>query len=62
MTSFEAFKETLSAESLKAIYDESKLEVAQEELEGTEAFAVALATQMAVNLVEHYHDWLKAEK
>lgn len=62
MKSFEAFKETLSKENLKAIYDESKLEISSEELEGTEAFAVALASQMAVNLVEHYHDWLKAEK
>ncbi|MFC5630637.1 MULTISPECIES: hypothetical protein [Streptococcus] len=62
MKSFEAFKETLSVESLKAIYEESKLEVAPEEFEGTEAFSVALATQMAVNLLEHYHDWLKVEK
>lgn len=62
MKSFEAFRETLSVESLKAIYEESKLEIAPEEFEGTEAFSVALATQMAVNLIEHYHDWLKAEK
>ncbi|CAM4173341.1 hypothetical protein AT575_09235 [Streptococcus penaeicida] len=58
MNRFDAFKETLSSESLKAIYDETKLEVANEELEGTEAFSAALATQMAVNLLEKYHDWL----
>lgn len=62
MKSFEAFKETLSVESLKAIYEESKVEIAAEEFEGTEAFSVALATQMAVNLLDHYHNWLKVEK
>ncbi|MGT2683228.1 hypothetical protein [Streptococcus porci] len=62
MKSFEAFRETLSAESLKSIYEESKLEIAPEEFEGTEAFSVALATQMAVNLIEHYQNWLKVEK
>ncbi|EFR44384.1 hypothetical protein [Streptococcus pseudoporcinus] len=58
MKRFEAFKETLSADSLKAIYEETKLEVANDEREGTEAFSAALATQMAVNLIEKYHDWL----
>lgn len=38
MNKFQAFKETLSAESLKAIYDETRLEVANDEREGTEAF------------------------
>ncbi len=56
---FEAFKKTLSPDSLKAIYDETKIEVADDELEGTEAFSLAVATQMAINLVEKYHDWLK---
>lgn len=56
---FEAFKNTLSTESLKAIYDETKIEVANEETEGTEAFSLALATQYAVNLVEKYQNWLK---
>ena len=54
---FEAFKKTLSPESLKAIYDETKIEVSESEAEGTEA--VAVASQMAVNLVEKYHAWLK---
>ncbi|MBA2795146.1 hypothetical protein [Streptococcus porcinus] len=58
MKRFEAFKETLSADSLKAIYEETKMEVANDEREGTEAFSAALATQMAVNLIEKYHDWL----
>ncbi|MGT2801811.1 hypothetical protein SAMN02910293_02137 [Streptococcus henryi] len=55
---FEAFKKTLSADSLRAIYDETRIEVAPEESEGTEAFAIAVATQMAVNLLEKYQDWL----
>ncbi|HEM6117062.1 hypothetical protein [Streptococcus pluranimalium] len=58
MNQFEAFKATLSEDSLKAIYDETKLEVAGDNLEGTESFSAALATQMAINLVEKYHDWL----
>ncbi|MGT2686813.1 hypothetical protein [Streptococcus porcinus] len=58
MKRFEAFKETLSADSLKAIYEETKMEVANDEREGTEAFSAALATQMAINLIEKYHDWL----
>lgn len=58
MNQFQAFKATLSEDSLKAIYDETKLEVAGDNLEGTESFSVALATQMAINLVEKYHDWL----
>ena len=56
---FEAFKKTLSPDSLKAIYDETKIEVADDELEGTEAFSLAVATQMAINLVEKYPVWLK---
>lgn len=62
MKKFEAFKETLSSESLKAIYEETKLEVAHDEREGTEAFSAALATQMAINLVEKYHEWLNENK
>ncbi|MFU2206944.1 hypothetical protein [Streptococcus pluranimalium] len=58
MNQFEAFKATLSEDSLKAIYDETKLEVTGDNLEGTESFSAALATQMAINLVEKYHDWL----
>lgn len=58
MNQFQAFKATLSEDSLKSIYDETKLEVAGDNLEGTESFSVALATQMAINLVEKYHDWL----
>ena len=56
---FEAFKKTLSAESLKDIYNETKIEVADDYLEGTEAFSLAIATQMAVNLLEKYHAWLE---
>lgn len=56
---FEAFKKTLSPESLKAIYDETKIEVSESETEGTEAYSVAVASQMAVNLVEKYYAWLK---
>ena len=59
MNEFEAFKKTLSQESLTDIYNETKTEVTEDDLEGTEAFSVALATQMAVNLVEKYHEWLK---
>ncbi|MDU0431248.1 hypothetical protein QVA60_12645 [Staphylococcus chromogenes] len=62
MKKFVAFKETLSSESLKAIYEETKLEVANDEREGTEAFSAALATQMAINLVEKYHEWLNENK
>ncbi|MFL4356239.1 hypothetical protein [Streptococcus uberis] len=62
MKKFEAFKETLSSESLKAIYEETKIEVANDEREGTEAFSAALATQMAINLVEKYHEWLNENK
>lgn len=62
MKKFEAFKETLSSESLKAIYEETKLDVANDEREGTEAFSAALATQMAINLVEKYHEWLNENK
>lgn len=62
MKKFEAFKETLSSESLKAIYEETKLEVANDEREGTEAFSATLATQMAINLVEKYHEWLNENK
>ncbi|CAM3005612.1 hypothetical protein ACMZ6Y_08725 [Streptococcus pluranimalium] len=61
MNQFEAFKATLSEESLKAIYEESKIEIAGDSLEGTETFSAALATQMAINLVEKYHDWLNTE-
>lgn len=62
MKKFEAFKKTLTSASLKAIYDETRLEVANDHVEGTEAFSVELASQMAVNLLETYHNWLKEEK
>lgn len=55
---FEAFKKTLSHDSLKAVYDETKIEVSESEAEGTEAYSMAVATLMAVNLLEKYHDWL----
>lgn len=55
---FEAFKKTLSPQSLKAIYEETKLEIADDHAEGTEAFSVAMASQMAVNIVEAYQGWL----
>ena len=56
------FKDTLSNKTLKDIYEESKLEVQNETTEGTEAFSVALATQMAINLLESYEKWLKEER
>lgn len=62
MKSFDAFKRTLSAESLKEVYNEAKQEVGETELEGSEAFSIALAQQMAVNLIEMYHLWLKNEE
>ena len=62
MKEFQAFKDTLSNTSLKAIYEESKLEVQNETTEGTEAFSVALATQMAINLLESYEQWLEEER
>lgn len=43
---FEAFKKTLSHESLKAVYDETKIEVSESEAEGTEAYSIAVATQI----------------
>ena len=55
---FEAFKKTLSPESLKAIYDETKIEVSESETEGTEAYIVAGESQMAVNLMDKLHAWL----
>jgi hypothetical protein len=51
---FEAFKKTLSPQSLKAIYDETRLEIADDHAEGTEAFSIALASQ----IVEAYQRWL----
>ena len=54
MKEFQAFKDTLSNTALKAIYEKSKLEAQNETTEGTEAFSVALATQMAINLLESY--------
>ena len=62
MKEFQAFKDTLSNKTLKDIYEESKLEVQNETTEGTEAFSVALATQMAINLLESYEKWLKEER
>ena len=62
MKEFKAFKNTLSNKTLKDIYEESKLEVQNETTEGTEAFSVALATQMAINLLESYEKWLKEER
>lgn len=58
MKEFEAFKKTLSPQSLKSIYDETKLEIADDHAEGTEAFSVAMASQMAINLLESYQRWL----
>ena len=55
---FEAFKKTLSPQSLKAIYDETRLEISDDHAEGTEAFSVAMASQMAINIVEAYQRWL----
>ncbi|MFQ9488890.1 MAG: hypothetical protein ACLR0I_04500 [Streptococcus salivarius] len=48
MKEFQAFKDTLSNKALKAIYEESKLEVQDETTEGTEAL-IALQP-MAINL------------
>ena len=62
MKEFQAFKDTLSNKTLKDIYEESKLEVQKEPTEGPEAFSVALATQMAINLLESYEKWLKEER
>ncbi len=59
---FEAFKQTLSEDSLKQIYDETKIELSETELEGSDAFSFAFVSQMAVNLVEKYHDWLQDDK
>ena len=42
MKEFQAFKDTLSNKALKAIYEESKLEVQDETTEGTEAFSLDL--------------------
>ncbi|KGR73364.1 hypothetical protein ACVRW4_03900 [Streptococcus phocae subsp. phocae] len=61
MNSFEAFKATLSNESLTAIYDEVRLELAKSHLEGTEAFSAMIASEMAIHLVEKYHDWLNED-
>ncbi len=62
MKEFQAFKDTLSNTALKAIYEKSKLEAQNETTEGTEAFSVALATQMAINLLESYEQWLEEER
>ena len=62
MKSFDAFKRTLSPESLKEVYNQAKEEVPMTELEGSEAFSIALAQQMAVDLVEMYHLWLKEDE
>ncbi|EFW88332.1 MULTISPECIES: hypothetical protein [Streptococcus] len=59
---FDAFKKTLSHDSLKAVYDETKIEVSESEAEGTEAYSMAVAVQMAVNLLEKYDDWLHEKK
>ena len=59
---FEAFKKTLSTQSLKTIYDETKLEIADDHTEGTEAFSVAMASQMAINIVEAYQRWLAEQE
>ncbi len=62
MKSFDAFRRTLSPESLKEVYNQAKEEVPVTELEGSEAFSIALAQQMAVDLVEMYHLWLKEDE
>ena len=46
MKEFQAFKDTLSNKALKAIYEESKMEVQDETTEGTES----------------YEKWLKEER
>ena len=56
---FEAFTKTLSLESLKAIYDEAQIEDSESDAERIDTYSVAVASQMAVNLVEKYHAWLK---
>ena len=58
MKEFQAFKDTLSNKALKAIYEESNLEVQDVTTEGTEAFSLALATQMAINIIDSYEYWL----
>ena len=62
MKSFDAFRRILSPESLKEVYNQAKEEVPVTELEGSEAFSIALAQQMAVDLVEMYHLWLKEDE
>ena len=62
MKSFDAFRRTLSPESLKEVYNQAKEEVPVTELEGSEALSIALAQQMAVDLVEMYHLWLKEDE
>ena len=62
MKEFQAFKDTLSNKTLKDIYEESKLEVQNVTTEGTEAFSVAVATPLAINLLESYEKWLKEER
>ncbi|EQC70892.1 hypothetical protein HSISB1_120 [Streptococcus sp. HSISB1] len=52
----------MSHDSLKAVYDETKIEVSESEAEGTEAYSMAVAVQMAVNLLEKYDDWLHEKK
>lgn len=59
---FDAFKMTLSPQSLKAIYDETKVEISVDHAEGTEAFSIAMASQMAVNIVEAYQHWLTEQE
>ena len=62
MKEFQAFKDTLSNTALKAIYEESKLEVQNETPESTEAFSVALESKIAINLLESYEQWLEEER
>ena len=59
---FEAFKKTLSPESLKAIYDETKIEVSESETEGTEAYSVAVASIKEVDKKAKEHAVLKEKE
>ena len=48
---FDAFKKTLSHDSLKAVYDETKIEVSEVKPKA-QKHSMAVAVQMAVNLLE----------
>ena len=61
MKEFQAFKDTLSNKALKAIYEESKLEVQDETTEGTEAFLIQFDHQqpaLTFVRISQYHRFL----